>query len=138
VPPKYLALRGSKPLLGAELARGSATVIVVEGVFDLLTLRSWGYPAVALVGTHTRADTVDQLRSFKRVYLVLDQDDAGLEATLKLVESLGPRAVPVALPEGIKDVAELAPRADGKALFAGALLEAVGAPPPDIHETGEQ
>jgi DNA primase len=34
-PPKYLALRGSKPLLGAELARDSATVIVVEGVFDV-------------------------------------------------------------------------------------------------------
>jgi len=135
-PPKYLALRGSKPLLGAELAQGSPTVIVVEGVFDLLTLRIWGYPAVALVGTHTRSDIVDQLRSFKRVYLVMDQDDAGLEATLKLIDSLGPSAVPVALPEGIKDVAELAPRADGKALFAGALLEAVRARPPIDAETG--
>ena len=28
---------------------------------------------------------------------------------------------------GIKDVAELAPRADGPAVFASALLEAVGA-----------
>jgi len=135
-PPRYLALRGAKPLLGAELARGSATVIVVEGVFDLLTLRNWGYPAVALVGTHTRADIVDQLRSFQRVYLVLDQDDAGLEATLKLVDSLGPTAVPVALPDGFKDVAELAPRADGHELFAGALLEAVGAGPPTDAEAG--
>jgi DNA primase len=101
-------------------------------------LRNWGYPAVALVGTYTSPDVVDQLRSFKRVYLVLDQDDAGLEATLKLVQSLGSSAVPVALPEGIKDVAELAPRADGKALFAGALLEALGAAPPDIDETGGQ
>jgi len=54
LPPKYLALRGSKPLLGWEQACGSATVIAVEGVFDLLTLRTWGFPAVALVGTHTR------------------------------------------------------------------------------------
>jgi DNA primase len=108
------------------LARGSPSVIVVEGVFDLLTLRNWGYPAVALVGTHTRPDVIDQLRTFQRVFLVLDQDDGGLEATLKLVDALGPNAVPVALPPGIKDVAELAPRSDGQGQFAGALLEAVG------------
>ncbi len=125
-PPKYLALPGSKPLLGAEQARGSATVIVVEGVFDLLTLRRWGYPAVALVGTHTRPDVIDQLRAFQRVYLVFDQDDAGLKATLRLADALGGQAIPVALPDGIKDVAELAPRKDGQAVFATALLESVG------------
>ena len=128
VRPKYLALRGSKPLLGAERACGSAAVIVVEGVFDLLTLLRWAYPAVALVGTHTRPDVIDQLRAFQRLYLVLDQDDAGLEATLRLVDALGPQAVPVALPDGVKDVAELAPRADGQAVFATALLETVGIP----------
>jgi len=46
------------------------------------------------------------------------------------VDALGSRAVPVALPEGTKDVAELAPRADGQALFAATLLEAVGVSPP--------
>jgi DNA primase len=125
-PPKYLALPGSKPLLGAEHVRGSTTVIVVEGVFDLLTLRRWGYPVVALVGTHTRPDIIDQLRAFQRLYLVLDQDDAGLEATLRLADALGPQAVPVALPDGVKDVGELAPRADGQAIFARSLLDAVG------------
>ncbi len=130
-PPKYLALRGSKPLLGWEQARGSATVIAVEGVFDLLTLRKWGFPAVALVGTHTRPDILDQLRTFRRVYLVLDQDKAGLEATVKLVDALGPNTVPVALPEGVKDVADLAPRPDGQDLLAAALLEAVGASRPE-------
>ena len=130
-PPKYLALRGSKPVLGWEQARGSATVIAVEGVFDLLTLRTWGFPAVALVGTHTRPDILDQRRTFRRVYLVLDQDKAGLEATVKLVDALGPNTVPVALPEGVKDVAELAPRPDGQDLLAAALLEAVGASRPE-------
>jgi DNA primase len=125
-PPRYLALRGSRPLLGWEQARGSATVVLVEGVFDLLTLRRWGLPAVALVGTHTRPAAIEELRTFQRVYLVLDQDDAGREATLRLADTLGAIAVPVALPDGIKDVAELAPRPDGQALFAAALLEAVG------------
>jgi DNA primase len=132
-PPKYLALPGSKPLLGLEQARASPTVIATEGVFDLLTLRRWGYPCVALVGTHTRPDIVDQLRAFERVYLVLDQDDAGIQATLRLADALGTAAVPVALPEGTKDIAELAPRADGHAVFAAALLEAVGASiPPSV------
>ena len=63
---------------------------------------------------------------FQRVYLVLDQDDAGVEATLRLSRELGPTAVPVTLPEGTKDVAELAIRSEGRALFATALLESAG------------
>ena len=86
---------------------------------------------MALVGTHTRPDILDQLRTFRRVYLVLDQDKAGLEATVKLVDALGPNTVLVALPEGVKDVAELAPRPDWQDLLAAALLEAVGASRPE-------
>ena len=128
--PKYLGLPGRKPLLGWEQARAQPSVCLVGGVFDFLTLRMWGYPVVALLGTDPRQDLVADLRTFRRVYLVLDDDDAGLEATLRLQDALGPTAVPVGLPEGIKDVGELAPRPDGQALFAGALLEAVGATPP--------
>lgn len=125
--PRYLTLPGPKPLLGWEHARGSASVCVVEGVFDLLTLRMWGYPVVALLGSHTRPDLLDRLRSFTRSYLVLDNDDAGLEATLKLTQELGSAAVPVALPDGIKDVAELAARPDGQSVFAAALMDSIGA-----------
>jgi DNA primase len=130
-PPKYLVVRGSKPLLGASALRGSEAVIVVEGVFDVLTLRRWGYPAVALLGTHARPDILEQLRGFRRIYLVLDQDDGGVKATLRLMDLLGAAAIPVALPEGTKDVAQLAPRPDGQMVFASALLEAVGALEPD-------
>jgi DNA primase len=130
-PPKYLVLRGAKPLLGASTLQGSEAVVVVEGVFDMLTLRQWGYPAVALLGTHARPDVVEQLRMFRSVYVVLDQDDAGLEATLRLEDLLGAAALPVALPDGAKDVAELATRRDGQTVFAAALLQAVGALEPD-------
>jgi DNA primase len=124
---KYLGLPGSKPLLGCEESRTSPTACAVEGVFDRLALCQWGCPALALLGTSIRPDQVDQLRTFKRVYLVLDNDNAGVEGTLVLQQELGPIAVPVALPERIKDPAELAPRADGQALFAAALLASVGA-----------
>jgi len=134
--PRYLGLPGKKPLLGWNQARGSATVCVVEGVFDVLTVHQWGYPVVGLLGTNVRPDQVDQLRAFSRAYLVLDTDDGGVEATLALQEAIGPTAVPVALPEDIKDPAELASRLDGQAVFAEALLKAVGKPAPDASFEG--
>ena len=128
--PKYLGLPGAKPLLGWKQARGSASVCVVEGVFDFLAVRQWGYPVVGLLGTNVRPDQVDQLRGLPRVYLVLDTDHAGVQATLALLEAIGPTAVPVALPDDIKDPAALATRPDGEAVFAEALLKAVGKPAP--------
>ncbi len=129
--PRYLGLPGKKPLLGWDQARGSASVCVVEGVFDVLAVRQWGYPVVGLLGTNVRPDQVDQLRAFSRAYLVLDTDDAGFEATLALYDAIGPTAVPVALPDDVKDPAELASRPDGQAVFAESLLKAVGKPAPD-------
>jgi len=129
--PKYLGLPGAKPLLGWEQARGSASVCVVEGVFDFLAVRQWGYPVVGLLGTNVRPDQVDQLRGLPRVYLVLDTDDAGVQATLLLREAIGPTAVPVALPDDVKDPAALASRPEGQAIFAESLLRAVGTPSPN-------
>ena len=127
--PVHLGLPGAKPLLGLDDARSSPTVIVVEGSFDQLTLSMWGYPVVATLGTHIRSDLVEVLRGFQRQYLVLDNDDAGLEATLTLLQELGSTAIPVALPDGIKDPSQLATLANGREQFAAALLQAVGQPP---------
>ncbi len=118
--PRYLGLPGRKPLLGWEGVAGTPEILLTEGVFDLLTLRRWGYPALALVGTRPRPAQVEALRRFARIYLVLDADEAGREATLALRQALGERAVPVALP-GVKDVAELALRPDGRLAFRRVL-----------------
>jgi DNA primase len=120
--PKYLGLPGAKPLLGWETALGSPMVILVEGVFDWLTLVQWGFPALALVGTRVRPEVLRALGArFERVYLALDADDAGQQAAAAIATALGSRAVTVRLPHGIKDVAELAPRPDGRAVFANEL-----------------
>ena len=126
VRPKYLGLPGRKPLLGWESASNEKDVCLVEGVFDYLALRSWGYPALALVGTHVRTAALDAIKRFERVYLVLDTDEAGRVASRELARVLGSRATEVILP-GVKDVAELALRPDGRAIFARALHQSEGA-----------
>jgi DNA primase len=131
--PKYLGLPGPKPLLGWEQARHAEVAVVVEGVFDLLVLCKWGIPAVALVGTHAGPGALDDLECFRRLYLALDADAAGQEATAALVARLGPRTTPVHLPPapGVKDVADLATRPGGRAAFLGALADAARAAPVD-------
>lgn len=118
--PKYLGLPGHKPLLGWEAVQDSREVFLVEGVFDWLTLLNWGYPALALVGTHARRSARQTLEQFERVWLVLDDDEAGQMAAEDLADALGSRAVVVAL-LGIKDVGELAARHDGLQIFARAV-----------------
>jgi DNA primase len=118
--PKYLGLPVPKPLLGWEFAAPHPEIWLVEGVFDYLTLRSWDVPALALVGTHVRAGTLAALGRFARVYLALDNDPAGRDATRHLIDHLGPRAIPVGVPDA-KDVAELATRPNGRETLLGAL-----------------
>ncbi|HEY8742169.1 MAG TPA: CHC2 zinc finger domain-containing protein [Chloroflexota bacterium] len=124
---RYLALYGPKPLLGWHGMTDSADVFLTEGPFDWLVLRQWGYPALALVGTHARSELLRSLERFAHIALVLDNDQAGQAATLELQQVLAPRADHIALPTGVKDVAELALRRDGQAIFARAVQQALPA-----------
>jgi DNA primase len=123
--PKYLGLSGRKPLLGWDSARGSRIVVVVEGPYDWLTLRSWDLPALALVGTHVRPAALHALTHFERIYLALDNDAAGCAAAGAINAALGNRAVSIQL-SGVKDVADLAvlPDGRGRAALARAVQEA--------------
>jgi DNA primase len=126
--PKYLGLPGRKPFLGWDDAlRDTRAVCLVEGPLDLLTLRMWGVPAVALAGSAPSHDNLSLLHCFDRVYLTLDQDEAGKNATERLENQLGSRAVRIELPHGVKDVAELAIAPNGEEQFRLAILRAVDA-----------
>jgi DNA primase len=130
---KYLGLPGRKPLLGwEEASRDLRGVCLVEGPTDWLALRQWGVPALALCGTGLAPETLALLERWQRLYAVLDNDQAGQEATARLVDALGSRVIPVKLPAGVKDPAELATRHDGAELLArviqlGAARRAPGA-----------
>jgi len=123
---RYLGLPGPKPLLGWDDARGATRVCVVEGVVDYLVLRQWGYPVLALLGTHVRPEQIQSLARFDHVDLILDNDAPGCTAATALCRVLGTRATLVRLPRACKDVADLALVADGRARFA-CLLDAARA-----------
>jgi DNA primase len=123
--PRYLGLPFNKPVLGwDEAMRDARRVVLVEGPMDLLALRLWGVSGLALAGSSLRSDKVALLDQFQRVYLALDHDDGGRKGTDRLFAQLGSRVARLTLPHGVKDVAELAPLAEGGRLFRELLASA--------------
>ncbi len=123
--PRFQAMPGPKPVLGlAALEPARPYVIVTEGVFDYLTLASWGYSACAALGTQGMDKVVAALRGCPQVFLAFDNDGAGYEAAGSLKEHLGRRAAVVNLPRGISDVSELANLPHGQMLFNRLLVQA--------------
>ena len=80
---KYLGLRMPKPLMGFHEVRHSPIIFLVEGPFDWLILRQWGYPAVCLNGTHL-TEHLSKLLYGKQIIIVPDIDEVGLSAANKL------------------------------------------------------
>ena len=116
--PRFQALPGPKPVLGlGRLRRPPFWAVVTEGVFDWVTLAGWDYPAVSALGTQGVERVADALRGSARVFLAFDNDDAGREATERLLTLLGRRAAAVTLPRGVGDVAEMATLPHGRDAF---------------------
>ncbi len=123
--PRFQAMPGPKPVPGlAALDPARPYVIVTEGVFDYLTLASWGYSACAALGTQGMDKVAAAFRGCPRVFLAFDNDGAGYEAAGSLKELLGRRGAVVNLPRGISDVSELANLPHGKMLFNRLLAQA--------------
>ena len=123
--PRFQALPGPKPVLGlARLGPAPPWAIVAEGVFDYLTLASWGYPAVAALGTQGMDKVAAALRGCPRVFLAFDNDNAGNQAAQELKGLLGNRAAVVNLPQGVGDVGELATLSNGRLRFPRLLARA--------------
>ena len=116
--PRFQSLPGPKPMLGlGRLGPAPPWAVLAEGLFDWLALTGWGLPAVAALGTQGVDRVASALRGCPRVFLAFDGDDAGREATERLLTLLGRRAAAVALPQGVGDVGELAALPHGRAAF---------------------
>ena len=120
---RFTALPGPKPVLGLEsLPRPTPWLVVTEGLFDWLTLASWGVPSVAALGTQGLEKVAAALRGQPRIFLAFDSDDAGQTAAVRLRELLGEhRSRIVELPEGAADIGDLAMQPDGHAVFLDLL-----------------
>ena len=137
--PKYLnspespVFRKASTLYGLYSAKGAigkeGSAIIVEGYFDLLSLRKAGFTnSVATMGT---ALTLEHLRNIKRyakaAYVLFDNDEAGKKAALRglgFFMEEGMAAMVVVLPEG-KD-----PDAFLKKHGPAGLKEAIGSAEP--------
>ena len=125
VKPRFQALPGPKPVLGlGRLGPAPPLAVVAEGVFDWLALTGWGIPSCAALGTQGVDRVASALRGCPRVFLAFDNDDAGKEATERLLTLLGRRAAVVTLPQGVGDVGELAALPHGRAVFLRLLSQA--------------
>ncbi len=137
--PKYLnsaehkAFEKSKILYGLNFAktgiREHEKLIIVEGQMDVLGLARLGLPiGIATSGTALTEHHVKILKRYtENIYLMFDNDGAGQQATqraLKLFyqENLFPRIIK--LPEGNKDIDDLANTPEGKSVFETCLFEA--------------
>ena len=116
--PRFQTLPGPKPVLGlGRLGPAPPLAVVTEGVFDWLALAQWEIPACAALGTQGVERVASALRGCAHVFLAFDNDDAGREATERLLTLLGRRAAAVTLPHGVGDVADLTTHPHGRAVF---------------------
>ena len=122
--PKYRGLSLPKPILGWERVHGRPRIFVTEGAFDYLTGVSWGLAICALLGTQVRAERLAFLEGARRVLLVFDNDGPGREAASVLAGRIDSRARVIELPEGVKDLNDLARQAGGRGRFFRLVKEA--------------
>lgn len=103
---RYLGLPIPKPIYGLLDVKDSPIVFLVEGHFDWLLLKQWGYPAIAASGTNLSPANVLPLKN-KMVVIVPDNDDEGMQAAEALHEKLSTSIILDYASLGAKDVGEL-------------------------------
>lgn len=95
-------------LLYNKIAENKKEVYVVESQINALTLESWGYPAVALLGTGSQYQYSQLKKSGILKYnLCFDGDSAGRQGTIKFINNMPNTFISVVeIPEG-EDVNDL-------------------------------
>jgi|SRR6187431_2048611 len=121
---KYLGVRMPKPLCGFYESRNSPILFLVEGNFDYLILRQWGYPAIVMSGSHISALNYPVLKG-KRIVMVPDNDAEGAKAA-KEVQRLFPDTIFIDLAKlDVKDIGELAIKDRAEESFKALVEEAI-------------
>jgi DNA primase len=122
---KYLGLRMPKPLFGFHEVRHSPILFIVEGQFDWLILRQWGYPAIVLGGTHLRK-IYNHLLVGKKLVVLPDQDAVGYKAAEELRSRFPDTYIIDYSSLGVHDIGELGVLENGEQLLKQKVLGQVG------------
>ncbi len=86
-------------LFGVDNLRGHAEVFICEGEFDAMFLHQLGYPAVAVPGAlNFQEHWATWFDDARRIFVVLDADDAGRRGAAKIQAILGKRTRVVEFP----------------------------------------
>ncbi len=126
--PKYKTCGGtSARLYNTDAMWETDEICVTEGEFDALIVEQMGYRAVGLPGANVWQDTWDAYTTDKkRIWVILDRDDAGEKGAAKLVEKFGSKVRRIHLsPKGVKcDPTQWVAKGHTAEDFAALLLEA--------------
>ena len=143
--PSHLYLPGPhRGVFNGAAAKTSQSLFITEAIFDALSLWQAGFKnAVALYGAHGWTDDHAQLlrdNGTTEIYLALDNDKAGEEATARLQNEILPSLVKqihvVKWPEGVKDANEFF-ASRSAADFQKQCLEPLMPPKPDAEARRE-
>lgn len=121
---KYLGVRMPKPICGFYDSRNSPILFLVEGNFDYLVLRQWGYPAIVMSGSHISNMNLPLLKN-RLLVMVPDNDEEGGKAANKIKAKLPSTIILNYKHLNVKDIGELAPKAGAKESFDAIVNEAL-------------
>jgi DNA primase len=121
---KYLGLRMPKPLCGFYESRNSPILFLVEGNFDYLILRQWGYPAIVMSGAHISKPNYTLLQG-RTIVVVPDNDDTGMKAAREVKKTMPTSIVLDYSKLGAKDIGELAVKPNAEQSFGEIVREAL-------------
>lgn len=121
------------------------SVTIVEGELDALACWQYGYPALSVPAggggggkQQWIAHEFDNLARFDTIYLALDADGPGQEATAEIIKRLGQdRCLVVTLPEGCKDANDCAINGVDRVEFADCFRAARSVDPVELRDISE-
>lgn len=113
---KYLGLKIARPLYGLADIVDSPIVFLVEGHFDWLVLKQWGFPAVVSGGVSLPAYNLIPLRS-RRLVIVPDNDEPGMMSATAIASKVEGSTILDYADMGVKDVGDIATISGGMEAF---------------------
>jgi hypothetical protein len=87
---RHYNLHAPKEILWAIPAGYGGDLVIVEGQADALSVMQWGWASLALCGVNLAALDTEALKLFNRIYVAVDQDEAGQNTLDPLARAISP------------------------------------------------